>query len=98
MKFLVDMNLPPGWTEVCRANQWEAVHWTEVGDSKATDRAIMEWARTNGYVIFTHDLDLGALLAAVEAKGPSVIQVRTQDVLPSQLGETVLQAVRNHLE
>lgn len=58
----------------------------------------MEWARTHGYVILTHDLDFGALLAATEANGPSVIQVRTQDVLPSHLGETVVRTIREHLK
>ena len=82
--------------EALRANGWEALHWSEAGDPRATDRAIMEWARTNGYVIFTHDLDFGILLAATEARGPSVIQVRDQDVLPSHLGETVLHTLRQH--
>ena len=45
----------------------------------------MEWARANGYIVFTHDLDFGTLLAATQAQGPSVIQVRTQDVLPLHL-------------
>ncbi len=45
----------------------------------------MDWARPSGYVVFTHDLDFGALLAASHAGGPSVIQVRAQDVLPDHL-------------
>jgi len=41
----------------------------------------MDWAKDNGYVVFTHDLDFSALLAATQAECSSVIQVRTQDVL-----------------
>ena len=41
----------------------------------------MAWALSHGYVVLTHDLDFSALLAATGADGPSVIQVRTQDVL-----------------
>lgn len=33
----------------------------------------------------THDLDFGAILAATRAAGPSVVQIRAQDVLPSHL-------------
>lgn len=32
-------------------------------------------------VAFTHDLDFSALLAATQATGPSIIQVRAEDVL-----------------
>jgi len=98
MKFLVDMNLSPEWTKVFAANGWEVAHWAEVGDPKATDRAIMEWARSNGYTVFTHDLDFGALLAATKARGPSVIQVRTQDVFPSHLSDIVIRSLRQHQE
>jgi predicted nuclease of predicted toxin-antitoxin system len=54
----------------------------------------MRWALARGYVVFTHDLDFGALLALTTATGPSVIQVRTQDVLPESLGPTVVAALR----
>ena len=29
--------------------------------------SVMEWARSNGYIVFTHDLDFGAILAATRA-------------------------------
>lgn len=41
------------------------------------------------------------LLAAHKTRGPSVIQVRSQDVLPSAIGGAVLRAIRTaqpHLE
>lgn len=53
----------------------------------------MEWARTNGYIVFTHDLDFGSLLAATGADTPSVIQVRTQDVLPNSIENLVISAL-----
>jgi predicted nuclease of predicted toxin-antitoxin system len=40
-------------------------------------------------------------LAARKSRGPSVIQVRTQDVLPTAIGAVVLRAIdagREHLE
>jgi predicted nuclease of predicted toxin-antitoxin system len=56
----------------------------------------MEWARVNGYVVFTHDLDLAALLATTQAQGPSVIQVRTHDVMPQTLGRRLVQILRQY--
>lgn len=49
----------------------------------------MIFARENDYVVFTHDLDFGAILAATQAEGPSVIQVRTQSLLSERLVEMV---------
>ena len=56
----------------------------------------MAWARDNGCVVFTHDLDFSMLLALTHASGPSVLQVRTQDVMPEAIGELVLQALDAH--
>ncbi|MBI5375908.1 MAG: DUF5615 family PIN-like protein [Candidatus Schekmanbacteria bacterium] len=90
MKILIDVNLTPDWVNVFKQQGLDAIHWSSVGDLRASDRIIMEWARNNGYVVFTHDLDFGVLLAATNAEGPSVVQVRTQDVLPRNSGiETV---------
>ena len=94
MKILIDMNLPPLWAKVFIAEGWEALHWSQVGEPTASDREIMTWARENSYVVFTHDLDFSALLAATQGKGPSVIQVRTQDVLPEAIGDLVLDSLR----
>lgn len=54
----------------------------------------MEWAKTNDYFVFTHDLDFGALLAAAQAEAPSVIQIRSQEVLPDQISNLVIAALR----
>jgi predicted nuclease of predicted toxin-antitoxin system len=44
-----------------------AVHWSTSGSLDASDREILLWAKANGYVLFTLDLDFGAILAATEA-------------------------------
>ena len=90
------MSLSPAWVEVLRASGVEAVHWSAVGEQGTTDRRIMDWARANGYVVFTHDLDFGALLAASHAGGPSVIQVRAQDVLAAHLAGVVIDALQRY--
>jgi predicted nuclease of predicted toxin-antitoxin system len=94
MKFLIDMNLSPRWAEVFMAAGFDAVHWFAIGDPRATDRAIMQWALSNGYIVFTHDLDFGAILASTQASGPSVIQFRADNVLAEDLGPAVMAAIR----
>lgn len=76
MKLLIDMNLSPAWVDVFERQGWQAFHWSAVGEPGALDRVILSWARENEYVVFTHDLDFGAILAATNADAPSVIQVR----------------------
>jgi len=83
MNLLVDMNLSPAWCPVLRRHGHACTHWSDVGDPGAADAVLMEWARRNGCVVVTHDLDFGAILAATQAEGPSVIQMRTRDVLPA---------------
>ena len=63
MKLLIDLNLSPGWVPVLERAGWEARHWATVGDLRASDQTLLSWARSNGYVVFTHDLDFGTLLA-----------------------------------
>ena len=52
--------------------------------------------RDNGYIVFTHDLDFGVLLALTQAESPSVIQVRTQDVFPEVLGKRLVKVLQEH--
>jgi predicted nuclease of predicted toxin-antitoxin system len=56
----------------------------------------MNYAVANGYVVFTHDLDFGRILALTHALGPSVLQVRAENVLPDHLGDIVVAAFKQH--
>jgi len=93
MKFLLDMNLPPRWAQFLSDHGFKCVHWSNVGEYTAKDSVIMAYAREHGYTVFTHDLDFGALLAATRGTGPSVIQIRTQNVVPEAIGDLVLNAI-----
>ncbi|MBW2138511.1 MAG: DUF5615 family PIN-like protein [Deltaproteobacteria bacterium] len=90
MKIVIDMNLSPQWVKALKQGGHEAVHWSDIGEANAIDRVILAWARSNGFVVFTHDLDFGAILAATDAKSPSVLQIRTQDVSAQHIGKLVL--------
>jgi predicted nuclease of predicted toxin-antitoxin system len=85
-----------GMGSVLGQHGWNSVHWSTVGDVRAPDAEIMAWARHNRHIVFTHDLDFGTLLALSHADGPSVIQVRSEDVLPETLGHFVLTALQQY--
>jgi len=94
MKILIDMNLSPAWCEEFAAHGYETRHWSTIGNCRAPDEELLAWASAHEYVVFTHDLDFSAILAATQATGPSVIQVRTQNVLPSHLAPILFPALQ----
>lgn len=94
MKILLDMNLSPVWVDFLEREDFEAVHWSTVGDPRALDSSIMQWAKERGFVVLTHDLDFGVLLAATHAHAPSVVQVRVPDPVPDSVGRDVVRVLR----
>jgi predicted nuclease of predicted toxin-antitoxin system len=96
VQLVVDMNLSPEWVAELAQHGWSALHWSTVGDPRAEDTAIMAWALANGHLVFTHDLDFGTTLALTHATGPSVLQVRGQNVLHEHMGPVVVAALRQH--
>lgn len=76
MKVLVDMNLSPAWERFLTEAGFEAVHWSNVGATNATDHELMAWAADNHHIVLTADLDFGAILAVTHGTKPSVVQLR----------------------
>jgi len=93
MKLVIDMCLPPGLAEGLATAGHEAVHWSDVGHVRAMDPDILRWARENGYVVLTHDLDFGDLLFASKESGPSVVIIREQDTSPMVILEPVVRVL-----
>lgn len=94
MKVLVDMSLTPRWVEVLRNSQLLASHWSSIGRGDAPDVEIMRFAADHEYIVLTHDLDFGAILAATKGGSPSVVQLRARDISPDVIGLRVVQALR----
>jgi predicted nuclease of predicted toxin-antitoxin system len=94
VKFLIDMNLSPDWVRALEQAEFEAVHWSKLGDVKASDQQIMAFAKSNDYVVVTHDLDFSSILAATGGEKPSVVQIRADDTSPASIGKVVVTALR----
>jgi predicted nuclease of predicted toxin-antitoxin system len=94
MKLLVDMNLSPRWAMLLADAGIEAVHWSSIGLQDAPDAVILDYAIANNYVVLTNDLDFSAILAATNIKKPSVVQLRSTDLSPDQIGKQVLAALQ----
>ena len=96
MKIIIDMNLSPAWGALLEAGGHEALHWQTVGSPSAPDAVLLAWARENGRVVFTNDLDFGAILAATSTRSPSVVQLRGKDVTPQGAGMFLMAALAHY--
>jgi predicted nuclease of predicted toxin-antitoxin system len=98
VKLLVDMNLSPSWVERLARHGFDAVHWSTIGAATAPDVEILTWANEHELVIITNDLDFSAILAAGAVDGPSVVQLRTQDLILASAARIVARALEAHRE
>jgi predicted nuclease of predicted toxin-antitoxin system len=94
IRVLVDMNLSPRWAMALKSAGFEALHWSVVGSPRALDAEVLGHAAANGWVLFTHDLDFGAILAHSRAGKPSVIQLREENVDPDLHSGRVSDVIR----
>ena len=92
------MKNSPKWCDPFSSAGIESVHWSTVGGPDAPDRELLVWAREHGYIVFTHDLDFGAILANTGSESPTVIQIRIQDIHPRTVGPFVLESIHKSAE
>jgi predicted nuclease of predicted toxin-antitoxin system len=98
VKLLVDINLSPSWVDRLARHGFEAVHWSTIGAATAPDSEILMWANEHGFVVITNDLDFSAILASGVLEGPSVAQIRSQDLLSDVVVSIVAKALDAHRE
>jgi predicted nuclease of predicted toxin-antitoxin system len=94
MKILVDMNLSPRWVERLTNADIHALHWSAAGRHDAADTELMQFAAGHNFIVLTHDLDFGAILAATHGLKPSVVQIRSDDLNPDKIGHHVILALQ----
>jgi predicted nuclease of predicted toxin-antitoxin system len=70
------------------------VHWSQVRAKNATDETMMNWASAESHVVVTNDLDFGQILALTHPTGSSVVLIRGPKVLPSQIGDSVVECLK----
>ncbi len=63
MRILIDMNLPPRWVNFLADHGLNTIHWSAIGNLNAPDSKVLEWARKQDHVVFTHVFDFSVLLS-----------------------------------
>ena len=98
MKFVVDVNLSYKWVAVVQSAGHAARYWTDIGSETDADEIIMSWARDNGAIVLTCDLDFSAILAASGDTKPSVLQLRPGRHRPELLMRPLSIALQKYRE
>jgi len=96
MKFLLDMGISPKTVNFLNNLGYNAVHLHALGLHKLPDHDILKKAKKEGCIILTHDLDFGELVAASEAKLPSVIIFRLRNMHPERVKTYMHKVIKEH--
>lgn len=86
--------MPLSFAEILNELGHEAVHVFDVGLNETDDAIILEYARKNGQIIITFDLDFSRLVAIGNLRLPSVITFRTDTMTPALFRQVMVR----HLE
>lgn len=97
IRLLLDQGLPRTTGKHLSATEWDVIHVGDIGLSRATDRQILDYAKSDNRICVTLDADFHALLATTNASGPSVIRILKEGLRATALAE-LLMTVRPHVE
>jgi predicted nuclease of predicted toxin-antitoxin system len=93
VKVLVDMNLAPNWVTFLSGAGFAVQHWRDLGIYNAPDSEIMAYAKAEGWIVLTNDLDFSSMLAWSGDAQPTVVQIRAPDLRVEVIGDLVLSAL-----
>jgi len=89
------MNLSPLWANELALDGHDALHWRDIGAADAVDEKIAAWAAKDGRCVLTGDLDFAAMVAMGGLNAPTVVQLRSGNADPADIGEFVRQSISN---
>ncbi len=85
MRFLADAGVSPDTVAFLARLGHEAIHVRALDMHRAQDRELVDYARSEGRVIVTFDLDFGDILALGVLDRPSVMLLRLSDERPAEV-------------
>ncbi|MBN2315959.1 MAG: DUF5615 family PIN-like protein [Sedimentisphaerales bacterium] len=91
MRFLADMNLSPSTVADLATEGMDIVRVSDLLPVNASDKEILDLARSEGRVIITHDVDFSALLALGGYDRPSLVTLRFLDTDPDLVTQKLCQ-------
>jgi predicted nuclease of predicted toxin-antitoxin system len=96
MRFLADMGISPKVVDFLQHLGYKSAHLHKEGLHRLNDSQILEKARKEGYIVLTHDLDFGELLAASGADLPSVLIFRLRNMRPENVSRYLFKIISEY--
>jgi predicted nuclease of predicted toxin-antitoxin system len=96
VRLVLDVNFGTDWAAALSDHGADAVHWTEVGDPRASDEEVVEWARRNRCAIVTQDKGVASRVVLRHVTAPSVIQIRNAQAMKPGLSARVAALAKVH--
>ena len=93
MKLLLDQGLPRSTVQNLAIAGIAAEHVGDIAMARASDDAILDYARNHGAVVVTLDADFHQTLATSKAMSPSVIRIRIEGLKADRLASLIIQVV-----
>ena len=96
-RLLLDQGLPRSTAALLSQAEWDVIHVSEIGMSRADDTEVLRRARADSRVRVTLDADFHSLLATSGERGPSVIRIRKEGLDATALA-ALLQTIWSRVE
>ena len=93
LRLSADMNISPKTVKALQQRGWDTVRASEYLPANARDLEILNFARCEGRVVVTQDLDFSALLALGGYDRPSLITLRLSASDPDTVTRRLLEVL-----
>jgi len=94
IKFLADENISPKTVSFLNTKGYDVIRVDRIKIGRK-DKEIIEYARINGYILITMDLDFGYILSHIKDNKPSVIILRLTYPEPDNVNSYLIKALNN---
>jgi predicted nuclease of predicted toxin-antitoxin system len=85
------MNISPRTVSLLQEEGWDVIRVSERLPVNAPDQEVMEFAREDGRVLITQDLDFSTLLALGGYGEPSLVTIRMSEAEPEAVAKRLLE-------
>jgi predicted nuclease of predicted toxin-antitoxin system len=90
MRAFLDQGLPYSTVRHLRAAGWDVIHAVDVEMERATDSAIVNYARVEKRFCVTLDSDFHSIVAIANESSPSVIRIRQEGLSGQKMAELLI--------
>ncbi|MBD2113122.1 MULTISPECIES: DUF5615 family PIN-like protein [Cyanophyceae] len=93
LRFIADVHVSPLTVTALKLQRYDIVRSTDLLPATAADAEILEFARVDGRIVVTQDLDFSMLVALSKQSQPSLITLRLSSAKPDVVTQKLLEVL-----